>query len=100
MPEFKPGQPIETDDPVILVEMGRTPLPKGRHTFQLIVVDDDGLQSAPDTREVIVLDDRLPTAVLAAPARVQLGTEFRLDGSRSSDPAPGKVVRYIWTLVS
>ena len=100
MPIFAPGQTIETEDPVIVVEAGQTPLPKGRHTFQLIVQDDDGLQSAPDTRDVIVLDERNPTAVLGAPERVQFGAEFRLDGTKSSDPEPGKVVRYFWTLMS
>jgi hypothetical protein len=30
---------------------------------------------------------------------VEFGEAFGLDGRRSSDVAPGRVVKYIWTLV-
>lgn len=100
MPDFQPGVPLETDVPTILVEVqqGKT-LPPGRHTFQLVVEDSDGLQSAADSVDVIVRDDRIPTAVLDAPSQVVFGQDFALSGKRSSDPAPGTIVKYIWTLL-
>jgi len=75
------------------------PLSKGPHLFQLIVVDDDGLQSAPAQFQVVVKDDRVPTAVLNAPATVSFNRPFRLDGSQSVDAPPGTIVKYIWTLL-
>ena len=51
MPIFKPNVPITTDTPTIEVEE----LPPGRHRFQLVVVDDSGNQSQPDTAIVTVV---------------------------------------------
>ena len=102
MPEFVIGRDIATDQdtPVVAVEVTENaPLPKGRHIFQLIVEDDDGLRSDPATIEVVVADERRPTAVLQGPTVVQVGQSFRLDGSQSVDPPPGRVVRYVWTLL-
>lgn len=100
MPDFQPGVPLETTDPAILVEVQQgQSLPPGRHTFQLIVEDSDGLVSTPDTVSVIVRDDRIPTAVLDVPSLVTFGQDFTLSGKRSSDPAPGRVVKFIWMLV-
>jgi hypothetical protein len=100
MPRFEPNVPIQTQEPVILVEVaeGQALLP-GRHTFRLVVVDNDGLESDPDQVDIIVLDDRRPTAVLEVPRQVIFGQNFELSGRRSADPAPGRIVRYIWTLV-
>jgi hypothetical protein len=101
MPVFQPNVPIETDVPTIAVQVNSgEALPPGRHTFRLVVVDNDGLQSEADTVDIIVKDTRKPTAVLDAPAQVLFGQDIALSGSRSSDPAPGKVVRYIWTLLN
>ena len=98
MPEFKPGRPVETDTPEVEVTVApNAPLSPGRHRFQLVVMDDSGNQSEPSTAEVIVLDTQKPTAVLDAPRQVDLGRSFQLSGRRSSDVAPGKIVRYIWT---
>jgi len=100
MAKFVVGTPVETDTPVIEVTVDATsPLSMGRHRFQLVVVDDSGNRSAPDTVDVIVRDSTNPTAVLAAPTQVEVGTSFSLDGRRSSDVAPGKVVKYIFTLI-
>jgi hypothetical protein len=100
MPQFAIGSPVETEEPVVEVTVEtEQPLPTGRHVFQLVVVDDSGNESKPDQVEVIVRDSELPTAVLAAPKQVEFGTSFELNGEKSSDVPPGKVVRYIWTLV-
>jgi hypothetical protein len=97
MPELLPGQTIETKEPVLLVEASRErPLRPGRMVFQLVVVDDSGNESAPVTREVYVIDDQHPTAVLVAPERVAAGQPIRLDGSQSTDIG-GTIVRYKWT---
>ena len=100
MPAFVIGKDVVTDDPFVTVDATTAaPLPKGQHIFQLFVVDDDGLQSDPVTVEIVVRDDRKPTAVLVAPVTVPFGEPFRLDGSRSSDLPPGKITRYVWTLL-
>ena len=94
MPEFVIGQDVVTDEStsVVAVEVNdNAPLPKGRHIFQLIVEDDDGLRSDPATIEIVVADERRPTAVLQGPSVVQVGQSFRLDGSQSVDPPPGRI---------
>jgi|SRR4051812_28730510 len=100
MATFTVGQDIATPDPVVSVDATiDLPLPKGQHTFQLIVEDDDGLLSDPVTVDVVVRDDRKPTAVLIAPQTVPFGQSFKLDASRSSDLPPGKIVKFVWTLL-
>ena len=100
MARFELNVPIETDVPTITVEVAQgEALPPGRHTFQLVVFDNDGLEAQPDTVDVIVRDDRAPTAVLDAPGQVLFGQDFNLSGRQSSDPPPGRVVRYVWTLL-
>ena len=51
MPVFKANVPITTDTPTIEVEG----VPPGAHRFQLIVVDDSGNRSQPDTAVVTVV---------------------------------------------
>ena len=100
MAAFVIGTPVESADPVIEVTVDpAAPLAVGRHRFQLAVVDDSGNVSLPDTVDVIVRDTTRPTAVLKAPSQAEFGTSFQLDGRASSDVAPGKVVKYIFTLV-
>lgn len=99
MPVFEINTPIETDDPIILVEVKDKPLTPGRYRFRLVVRDNDDLLSDPSEVDVIVRDDRRPTAVLDAPREVLFGQDIELSGRKSSDPDPGKVVKYIWTLV-
>ena len=101
MSDFVIGQPVETADPGVEVTISAdNPLPVGKHVFSLVVVDDSGNESQPDEVTVIVKDDIAPTAVIKAPTQVSLGQSFKLDGSASSDVAPGKVVKYIWTLTA
>ncbi len=97
MPTFTPGQVIATQESSIEVSIDpATPLPPGRHRFELVVVDDAGNLSDPAYAEIIVRDDERPTAVLDAPPSVTRGQSFRLSGNRSSDVAPGRVVEYRW----
>lgn len=90
-----------TDNFVDVVQTPGTPaIPQGTHHFQLIVVDEAGNKSAAATAAVVVKDTVNPTAVLTiAPTQVQPGQTFRLDGSKSTDVAPGTVVQYIWTMI-
>jgi len=101
MATFQVGTDIETTDPTVEVTVtAAAPLSTGAHSFQLVVVDDSGNRSDPMVVRVIVRDSQRPTAVLNAPEQVEAGASFVLDGRRSSDVPPGRVVRWIWTLVS
>jgi hypothetical protein len=64
------------------------------------VSDDAGNVSAPAAVEVIVRDWQKPTAVLDASRQVEAGQSFQLSGSRSTDIAPGRIVRYRWMMRS
>lgn len=100
MPDFQPGQTIETREGFVAVDASpEKPLPPGKMTFQLVVIDDQGQESEPVSADVFVIDNARPTAVLVAPQRVQAGQPFRLDGSKSTD-VDGKVVRYRWTRIA
>jgi hypothetical protein len=100
MPTFQIGQSVKTSTNTVSVDVdANNPLPKGTHIFQLVVVDDDGLVSDPVQFSLVVLDDRKPTAVIDGPSSVQLGQSFTLDGSRSVDLAPGRIVEFVWTLL-
>jgi len=101
MAEFRIGTKVTTPEKSVEVTVTPSaPLPAGLHHFQLIVVDDSGNQSDPATASVIIKDTTKPTAVLTvAPTQVELGQSFRLDGSKSSDVAPGKIVQYVWTMI-
>lgn len=97
MATFVTGVPVSTTDPRIEVTVSPADaLPVGRHRFQLIVTDDAGNESAPAVVDVVVIDDKKPTAVIEAPSTVPFGTSFTLSGARSSDVAPGKIVQYRW----
>jgi hypothetical protein len=100
MAEFNPGEAIETREPTIEVTLSRErPLRVGRHRFQLIVVDDSGNESEPDSVDVIVIDNERPTAVLEGPGQVPFARSFNLSGRRSTDAGSGRIVRYLWTLM-
>jgi hypothetical protein len=64
------------------------------------VTDDSGNQSLPMLANVVVKDDKAPTAMLVAPPSVPVGASFTLDGSQSSDVGGGKVVQWQWAQVS
>ena len=101
MADFSPGVTIESDEPAMEVTVTPDrPLLPGRHRFRLIVVDNDGLVSQPSDVDVIVRDERGPTAVLDVPEQVRFGESFVLDGRRSSDPPPGAIKLYRWTMLS
>lgn len=98
MAEFIINQEVRTETPTVEVTVPeQNPLPLGRHTFRLVVVDDSGNASVPDDVVVIVADTVNPTAVLAAPRSVSFGNSFTLDGSRSFDAGGGRVTTYQWT---
>ena len=98
MAEFIINQEVKTDTPTVEVTLSTDkPLPLGRHTFRLVVVDDSGNTSIPDEVIVIVADAENPTAVLNAPRSVGFGASFNLDGTKSFDAGGGKVVTYLWT---
>ena len=98
MAEFVPGTDISTDTPTIEVTVNPDkPMPLGRQTFRLVVVDDSGNLSKPDEVIVIIADQDAPTAVLRAPKVAPFGKSFALDGSASFDAGGGKVVKWVWT---
>jgi hypothetical protein len=97
---FTVGVPIETVEPTIQVTVNpASPIPVGTARFQLVVVDDSGNQSQPATANVLISDTTAPTAVLDVPAQVEVGRSFSLSGTRSADVPPGRIVRYIWTML-
>jgi hypothetical protein len=108
MAEFKPKVPVVQADPVVTVDVKPgNPLPVGPLTFQLIVVDDSGNESAPTMINVIVRDTDRPTAVLEMVDRVgnrvepvvSVGQSFILSAAKSSDLPPGKVKEYRFMLL-
>lgn len=102
MAEFRIGEQQETDVPVIEVTVGpNSSLNVGTHRFQLVVVDNDGNASAPAETEMLVKAVDRPTArVEAIPGTVEFGKTFTLSGRGSTDIAPGKIVKYVWTRIS
>jgi hypothetical protein len=108
MAEFKPKVPVVQADPVVTVDVKTgNPLPVGPLTFQLVVVDDSGNESAPTLINIIVRDTDKPTAVLEMVDKignrldpvVSVGQSFILSGVKSSDLPPGKVKEYRFTLL-
>lgn len=101
MATFKIGTVVTTTENTIPVDVTPTaPLPAGVHHFQLVVVDDAGNQSDPAVAQIVIKDSTKPTAVLSiAPTQVEPGVSFKLDGTKSSDVAPGKIVQFIWTMI-
>ncbi len=98
MAVFKIGEPVTTEESFVDVEStADAPLLPGSYVFELVVVDDAGNQSPP-ARATVTITDPGPNAVVQAPKRVPSGEKFRLDGSKSSDVPPGKVVKYVWTM--
>ncbi|MGA2410563.1 MAG: hypothetical protein ABSG46_09280 [Candidatus Binataceae bacterium] len=98
MANFNIGTRVETTENTIEVSLeGVAP---GKHRFQLVVVDEAGTESIPSACDVIIRDREKPTAVLQIePASVPFGQPFKLNGARSSELPPGKIVKYVWTLM-
>jgi len=65
----------------------------------VVVVDDAGNASLPVSKNVNVVDNQAPTAVLSGPDSVSLGQNMTLYGVNSNDPG-GAVVKYRWTKTS
>ena len=100
MPFMNPGETVETKTSTVEVTSTVEKfLPVGTHTFQLIVVDEEGNESEAAQVKVVVRDSQKPTAVILGPEAVELGKSFVLDGGRSSDIPPGKISAYRWTLL-
>lgn len=96
------NQPIQInapDDTLSIVMDPAAPLDVGAHVFQLIAVDESGNQSTPAIMRVVVLDSKLPTAVISGPSSVEFGEKFILSGRESSDVPPGRIASYIWTKI-
>ncbi len=113
MAKFVPGVDsiVSAAEPLLeVVASASTPLPAGRHLFQLVVTDNAGNQSTPASIRVAVRDRTKPTAEIdfirddgvrlyGSDIVVAYGKPFRLTGERSSD-ANGVVASWRWTLVS
>ena len=97
------GAPLVTSDATVTVDATVTnPVNPGDHVFQLIVVDENGVESLPAEQTVTIgPDDRKPQAVLTAmPAEVAFGQPFTLDGTEST-PVPGhQITSYKWIMVT
>ncbi|MFY7863298.1 hypothetical protein [Roseateles sp.] len=98
MPKFTVNIPVETDAPKVVVDVNpQSPMAAGRHRFSLVVVDDSGNESAPDTIDLIVADRDRPTAVLQGPEIASVGKEFTLNGAKSFDTGGGTIKTWRFT---
>jgi hypothetical protein len=97
------GAAVVTSDATVTVDASETnPVDPGDHVFQLIVVDENGVESTPvEQRVTIGADDRKPQAVFTAtPAEVAFGEPFTLDGTEST-PVPGhQIMSYKWIMMT
>ena len=97
------GASVVTSDATVTIDASVTnPVDPGDHLFQLIVVDENGVESIPAEQKVTVSpDDRKPQAVLTAmPAEVAFGQPFTLDGTQST-PVPGReITSYKWIMMT
>lgn len=103
------GGPQTTNDAQLNIAVSNNnPLSIGSHTFELQVVDDSGNESVPAQVIVIVRDTTRPTAVLRAtnaegsplPGNVlEFGASFILNAKGSLDVPPGKITKYVWSLL-
>jgi hypothetical protein len=109
-PEFRQNKEFTSGDALLSIAVSpNDPIPVGAHTFQLVVVDNSGNASRPAQIQILVRDSTAPTAVINAadldgrPLRdntVESGAGFVLNGKGSVDLPPGKIEKYIWTLVA
>ncbi len=97
----------KTPDPQLDIQMPDQKLAVGQHRFSLTVTDDSGNQSTPAIISVIVQDTQAPTAVLdlrnaqgaqVINGRIEFGSGFILDGSRSTDIG-GSIESYTWEIL-
>lgn len=112
MAQFTPGTDTAVTSEDALLEVlasVQTPLPTGKHVFQLTVTDDSGNLSEPALITIIVRDTARPTAVIdfvdprggthpEPTVEVPFGSKFGLSGKRSSDIG-GQVKNFNWQLM-
>ncbi len=70
-------------------------LPTGAYPVSLVVTDDSGNDSAPDSHQLVVRDTTAPTASLDAPTTIVSGTNIHLSALKSFDVG-GSIVQYRW----
>lgn len=99
MASFTPGKTVTTDvtkdHPANVIDVD--PLPPGTYQFQLVVTDDQQIQS--DASPIVQIEVRAkPVAVITTPtAIVPQGQPFRLFGDKSTPQE--RIKTYSWTLV-
>lgn len=92
---FTVNKPVDT--PTASVEAIVAGLAPGTTcTFQLVVIDDLGQESAPVTATVAI--QAAPVAKITAPKTTAAGKTFTLDGTGSTPQ--GQIKTYRWTLMS
>jgi hypothetical protein len=98
---------VTTPDQQLVVEMPEQKLAVGKYSFELIVKDDSDNLSTPAVVTVIVVDTTRPTAVadlndeqgrIIANGRIDFGSGFILNASRSTDIG-GSITEYSWRLL-
>lgn len=110
MAKFIRNKPVTTTIPKVKVELNRNDkLDLGMNRFQLVVVDDAGNESDAAFIEIMVKDNKRPTAHIdlvdgngkrLTNLTIREGQQILLSGERSEDHPPGKVVQWKWTWVS
>ena len=101
MPQFVPGPPIETETPSNRGNCHPRQASAALATpISAVVTGDAGNVSTPALVEVVVRDSQKPTAVLDAPRLAEAEQSFEVSGSRSTDTALGRILRYQWMMLS
>jgi hypothetical protein len=98
----KPGVPVQTTEPILVVDIDpAAPMLSGKYTFQLVVRDSDGAVSDATNVTVVVLDNIKPTAVIDGPPVQQaaFGAPFQLTAKGSHANAPAQLREFTWTLL-
>jgi hypothetical protein len=98
MARFAVGQTVETREPTIEVDPGMDP---GRHRFQLVVVNEANVRSAPATAIVEIKrgveeprgPTPLPTRVVAEPAISRAVAPRMRTATPRKTTAPGKTTK-------
>ncbi len=105
--ELLASNSAKTPDPRLVIQMPDQKLTVGQHRFSLTVTDNSGNASTPAIITVIVADTSAPTAVLdlrneqgaqVINGRIEFGSGFILDGSRSTDIG-GSIESYTWEIL-
>ena len=94
MTTLTPGRVFRSREPTLVVENDLAP---GRHRFQLVVVDDGGLESEPTELVVAVLDRRTSPPVSPPIGRIPIDRVDPIVVRPSPPPPPviGPVIRPI-----